>query len=184
MRLTLPSLAGLSALLLLAACSGGGGGSSSSASTSATSLSYTDPTSGAFRLVKDPASSGGTLVLDLVCTSGTPLSGVSFSFTADPAKATWTSPVTGAGSALNLGSAPQAVVSKLAGGDLQGALSQKGTGSPLTPAATTVLARITLKLKGGAAPGAVTLSDSGKGAYLDAAGVHGTAITVGTLKAQ
>lgn len=184
MRLTLPSLAGLSALLLLAACSGGGGGSSSPAPTSATALSYTDPTSGAFRLVKDPASSGGTLVLDLVCTNGTPLSGVSFSFTADPAKTTWTSPVTGAGSSLNLGSAPLPVASKLTGGDLQGALAQKGTGSPLTPAANTVLARVTLKLKGGVAPGTVTLSDSGKGAYLDAAGVHGTAIAVGALQAQ
>ena len=189
MRLTLPSLAGLSALLLLAACGGGGGNSSSSAPATstpvpATSLSYTDPTTGAFRLVKDPASSGGTLVLDLVCTSGTPLSGVSFSFTADPAKATWTSPVTGAGSALNLGSAPLPVASKLTGGDLQGALSQKGTGSPLTPTASTVLARITLKLKGGVAPGTVTLSDSGKGAYLDGAGVHNIVVATGALSAQ
>ncbi|HEU4951282.1 MAG TPA: hypothetical protein VFT46_04985, partial [Holophagaceae bacterium] len=122
MRLTLPSLAGLSALLLLAACSSGGGGSSSPAPASATTLTYTDPTTGAFRLVKDPASSGGSLVLDLVCTNGTPLSGVSFSFAADPAKTTWGA-FSGAGSALNLGSAPQAIASKLAGGDLQGALS-------------------------------------------------------------
>lgn len=184
MRLTLPTLAGLSALLLLAACSGGGGGSSSSTPATATTLGYTNPTTGAFRLVKDPSSSGGTLVLDLVCTNGTPVSGVSFSFTADAAKATWTSPVTGAGSALNLGAAPQAVASKLAGGDLQGALSQKGTGSPLATTASTVLARLTLKLNGGVAPGTVTLTDSGKGAYLDASGVHGTAITVGPLSAQ
>ncbi|HEU4950696.1 MAG TPA: hypothetical protein VFT46_02030, partial [Holophagaceae bacterium] len=64
------------------------------------------------------------------------------------------------------------------------ALSQKGTGSPLTPASSTVLAKLTLTLKGGVAPGTVSLTDSGKGAYLDAAGVHGTAVTVGTLAAQ
>ncbi len=190
MRALISSLAGASALLLLTAC-GGGGGSSSSGPNYATSLSYTNPTTGAFQLVKDPASSGGTLVLDLVCTNSTPLSGVSFSFSADTGKVSWSGTTTTTmsnGSGFTLGS-PQAVVMKTSGTVLSGALSQKGTGSPLTPGSTTVLAKLTLTLNGSVAPGAVTFTDNSTAtpnldAYLDGTGVHSTAITVGTLQAQ
>lgn len=183
MRALIPTLAGASALLLLTACSGGGGGSSSP--TYATALSYTNPASGAYQFVKDPASSGATLVLDLVSTTGAPISGVSFSLNTDTGKTTW--PVSGAvqnGAAFNLGTAPQAIVSKISGTELQGAVSQKGTASPITPAATTVLAKVTLTLNGNISAGAITFTDGGKGAYLDASGVHATAISVGTLSAQ
>lgn len=177
------SLAGASALLLLTACGGGGGGSSApSGPTYATSLNYTNPTSGAYQLVKDPASSGGTLVLDLVSTTGAPISGVSFSVSADTGKVTWTTPIQNG--AFNLGSSPVALSAKVSGTELQGAVAQKGTGSPITPTSTTVLAKVTMTLKGSVSAGAITFTDSGKGAYLDGAGVHNTAIAVGTLSAQ
>jgi hypothetical protein len=193
MRTTITTLAGLSALLLLAACSGGGGGSSSGP-TYATTLSYTNPTSGAFQLVKDSASSGGNLVLDLVCTNGTPVAGVSFSFNVDTTKVTWTSTTAGSisgGTALSLGAAPQAVAVKVTntGGatsnDLQGAVSQKGGGSPIATTATTVLAKVSMSLKGSVAPGAITpFADSGKATYLDGTGAHAVVVSVGALAAQ
>ena len=185
MRLTIPSLAAASTLLLLAACGGGGGGSSTPAPpATATKLVYTNPTSGTYQLVSDPASTNGTLILDLVSTTGAPISGLSFSFSADSAKALW--PASGAvqDGAFNLGAAPLALVAKVSGTELQGAVSQKGTSSPITPTSTTVLAKITLTLKPNAALGAVTFTDTGKGAYLDGSGVHATAIAVGQLQAK
>jgi len=185
MRAFISSLAGVSALALLTACGGGGGGSSTPAGpTYATSLSYTNPTSGAYQLVKDPASSGGTLVLDLVSTAGTPISGVSFSFNADTGKVTWPATNAVVNKAFNLGSAPQALATKISGTELQGAVSQKGTGSPIAPTSTTVLATVTMTLKGNVSAGSVTFTDGGKGAYLDGTGVHTTAISVGQISAQ
>jgi hypothetical protein len=184
MRALISSLAGASALLLLTACGGGGGGSSTPAGPNyATSLSYTDPTTGTYKLVKDAASSGGTLVLDLVGPNGLAISGASFSFSADSAKTTWTSPIQN-GNTFNLGAAPQALATKVSGTELQGAVSQKGTGSPVTLSGTSILAKVTLTLKTHTHKGTITFTDSGKGSYLDGTGVHATAITVGTLTAQ
>ncbi len=181
MRAFLSTFAGASTLLLLAACSGGGGGSSSP--TYATSLSYTNPTSGSYQLVQDPASSGGTLVLDLVGPSGAALSGVSFSLSADTSKVSWTTPIQN-GNTFNLGSAPQAFLTKVSGTELQGAVAQKGTGSPVTLGASSVLAKVTLTLKSNVAPGTVTLVDTSKGATLTSAGVTNIPLSIGSLKAQ
>ena len=184
MRMTITTLAAASALTLLVACGGGGGSSSTPAGPSyATTLSYTNPTSGSYQLVKDSASSGGTLVLDLVSTTGAPISGTSFSFNADTTKVAW-SPFTSTGTAFNVGSAPQPVASKIVGTELQGVVSQKGAGSPVTPTTTTVLAKVTMTLKGSVTAGAVTFTDSGKGAFMDGTGVHATTITVGQISAQ
>lgn len=182
MRAFLSSLAGASALALLTACSGGGGGSSTPAASHATSLTYTNPTSGAYQLVKDSASTGGTLVLDLVSTTGAPISGVSFSVSADAGKVTWTNPIQNG--AFNLGSAPTALSTKVSGTELQGAVAQKGTASPITPTSTTVLAKVTMTLKSNVSAGDITFTDTGKGAYLDGTGVHNTAVSVGILSAQ
>ena len=186
MRMTLPSLAAASTLLLLAACGGGGGGSSTPAPpATATKLVYTNPTSGAYQLVSDPASTNGTLVLDLVSTTGAPISGVSFSFSVDSAMAIWS-----AGGAIQIGAfdfgttSPLAIVYKTSGTELQCAEAQKKGTAAITPTSTTVLAKITLTLKPNAALGAVTFTDTGKGAYLDASGVHPTAISVGQLQAK
>lgn len=183
MRAFISSLAGISALALLTACGGGGGGSSTPAPSSATSLTYTNPTTGTYQLVKDPASSGGTLVLDLVGPSGASISGVSFSASADTSKVAWSTPIQN-GNTFTLGSAPQALATKVSGTELQGAVSQKGTGSPVALTGTSVLAKVTLTLKANVTTGPITLSDTGKGAYLDGTGVHNTAVTMGTLSAQ
>lgn len=181
MRISISTLAGASALLLLTAC-GGGGSSTPSGPTYATSLSYTNPTSGTYQLVQDPASSGGTLVLDVVGPA-TPvsISGISFSFTAN--NVTWTTPIVDGGT-FNLGSAPLALVSKVTGNELQGALAQKGTASPVTASNSTVLAKITMKLKNSVAPGAITLTDSGKSTVLTSGGVTPITVSTGTLQAK
>ncbi|MBS1767238.1 MAG: hypothetical protein JST05_07550 [Acidobacteria bacterium] len=182
MRAFLSTFAGASALLLLTAC-GGGGGSSSSTPTYATSLTYTNPTSGSYQLVKDPASSGGTLVLDLVGPTGTALSGVCFSLSADTSKVSWTNPIQN-GNTFNLGSAPQAFLTKVSGTELQAAVAQKGTASPVTLTASSVLAKVTLTLKANITPGTVTLTDTSKGAILTSGAVTNTPLSIGTLSAQ
>jgi hypothetical protein len=182
MRTTISTLAGASALLLLAACSGGGGGSSSGPAY-ATTLAYTNPTSGAYQLVKDPASSGATLVLDLVGPNGAIISGASFSASADTTKVTWTASIQ-QGNAFNLGTAPQGLTAKVSGTELQGVVAQKGTGSPATLSSASILAKVTLTLNGNISAGPITFSDGGKGAYMDGSGVHATAVSVGQLSAQ
>ena len=181
MQSKLTSLAGASALLLLTACSGGGGGSSTPAA-SATTLVYTNPTGSGYLLLQDAASSGNTLVLDVVGPA-TPaaISGISFSFTAS--NITWTTPFVDGGT-FNLGSAPLGLVSKVTSNELQGALAQKGTASPVSASNSTVLAKITMKLNSGVAPGTLAFADSGKSAVLNSGGVSSIAIAVGTLKAQ
>lgn len=181
MHSKLTSLAGASALLLLTACSGGGGGSSTPAA-SATTLAYTNPTGTGYLLLQDAASSGNTLVLDVVGPA-TPaaISGISFSFTAS--NVTWTTPFVDGGT-FTLGSAPLGLASKVTSNELQGALAQKGTGSPVTASNSTVLAKITMKLKSGVTPGTLAFADSGKSTYLDGTGVHAITISVGTLKAK
>ncbi len=184
MRALISSLAGASALALLTACGGGGGGSSSSGPTYASSLSYTNPTSGAFQLVKDPASSGGTLVLDLVSTTGTPMSGVAFFLATDPTKVT-TSLATG--SAFTTPSANLVSTSKLNGTVLQAVVAEKnGVAAPITPASNAILATVTLTLKPNISAGAITFSDlsPSQDQVLNGSTISGTAITVGTLQAQ
>lgn len=183
MRAFLTTFAGASALLLLTACSGGGGGSSSSGPTYATTLTYTNPTSGAYQLVKDPASSGGTLVLDLVGPNGAQLSGISFSASADTSKVTWTSPIQN-GNTFGLGGTPQAFLTKVSGTELQAAVAQKGTAAPVTLTSTSILAKVTLTLKANVAPGTVTLVDTSKGATLTSTSVTNVPLSIGTLSAQ
>ena len=190
--LSFPTLLSLAVLL---ACGGGGGSSSNSTPTptNATALAYTDPTSGTFLLKKNTALSTTThLVLDLVGPAATTGSGVSASFSADPAKVTWTN--VGAtdatatyvqnGTAFSLGTAPQILKAKVASGVLQVTAAQKGTGSPV--ALNAPLLRLALDLNGLTAQGAVTLSADGtKCLVLDGTGtLTPMAVSVGTLNAQ
>ena len=159
----------------------------------ATTLAYTDPTTGTFQLKKNATLSTAThLVLDLVGPAATTGSGVSAAFTVDTAKVAWANVATADaagtyvqnGTALTLGTAPQVLKGKVTAGVLQVTAAQKGTGSPVTLNAP--LVRVALDLKTLQAPGAITLSaNAGKAYYTDAAGIiTGTTISVGTLAAQ
>lgn len=155
----------------------------------ATSLSYTDPTTGMYRLVKNAALSSPThLVLDLTGVGAPSGAGVAFTFTADATRATWAK-VTGTdaeyvqnGAVLNLGTAPLALKGKVAGATLTGAVGQKGLGASL--ALNGVLARVALDFKAGAPLGAVSLT-SPKAQILQADGTIATvSVTLGTLTAN
>ncbi|WP_257311048.1 hypothetical protein [Geothrix fuzhouensis] len=175
------------------ACGGGGGGSSAPPPT-ATSLSYVDPTSGTYLLKKNiPLSTSTHLVLDLVGPASATGSGITATFSADPAKVAWTNvaatDTAGTfvqnGTAFNLGSAPQILRGKVTGGTLQVTAAQKGTGTPVSLNAP--LLRIALDLKASQPSGTVSLNaDATKGQVLDGTGalVSPITITVGTLSGQ
>jgi len=185
-------LSGFAALALvgLLACGGGGG---SSAPPTATSLAYTDPTSGSYLLKKNTALSTAThLVLDLVGPASTTGSGVTATFSADTTKVTWANVAVGdpagtfiqTGTAFNLGAAPQILKGKVTGNTLQVTAAQKGTGSPVSLNAP--LLRVALDLKVSQPAGAVTLSaDAAKCQVLDGGGtITPITVSVGTLNAQ
>lgn len=147
-----------SALLLTLACGGGGGGGGASApaptpATPATTLTYTDPPGGGYRLVGNAALSTPTkLVLDLVGPTGQGGQGVAFILQADSMKVSWTQPSDTSGLvqnlAFDLGSGPVALVGSVKGyGALHGAVFQKSgsisLGRPLL--------RVGLTLNSGAA---------------------------------
>ena len=155
----------------------------------ATSLSYTDPTTGTYRLIRNTTLSTPThLVLDLTGFSAPNGAGIAFTFTVDTTRATW-SKVTDTdaeyvknGEVLTLGSAPLALKGKIATGTLTGALGQKGTGASV--ALNGVLARVALDFKAGAAVGAAALASS-KAQILEATGTITTvSVTPGTLTAN
>ena len=208
MTSTMKKLLSLSALLPLAgllACGGGGGGGGTSAPATATSLSYTNPTSGTYLLMKDPASSGSHLVLDLVGPTTGTASGVTLTLNADTTKVTWTNvastdpanTLVENGTQLNLGSAaPYILLARTYGTTtLMATAAQKGVGSNDPPPALLngVLLKVALDLKpnlGLASGTSISLSADGtKSWVLDDTVKTGNAIspitvTVGTLAAQ
>src|SRR5512133_489176 len=159
---------GFAALLLtgLLACGGGGGGSSTPAPPpTATSLAYTDPTSGTFLLKKNTTLSTTThLVLDLVGPASATGSGITATFGADTTKVVWANVAATAptgtfvqnGAVFSLGTAPQILKGTVTGGALQVTAAQKGTGSPVSLNAP--LLRVALDLKASQPTGSVTLS--------------------------
>lgn len=159
----------------------------------ASSLAYTDPTTGTYQLKKNLALSTAThLVLDLVGPAATTGSGVSATFSADTTKVTWVNVAAGGpantfvanGTAFTLGAAPEILKGKVTGSVLQVTAAQKGTASPV--ALNAPLLRIALDLKASQPTGAITLSaDPVKCQVLDGAGVISPiTVTVGTLTAQ
>lgn len=190
--------AGLSLAGLLACGGGGGGGTSTPAS--ATTLSYTDPTSGTYLLKKDPASSGSHLVLDLVGPSTGTASGVTLTLNADTTRVTWTN-VTSTdpantlvqnGSQFNLGTGTPILLARTYGTTtLQATVAQKGLVVPAASLNGTLL-KVALDLKSGAglAPGTtITLTaDATKSLVLDgtkgASPIGAITVSVGTLTAQ
>ena len=189
LRNTIASILGGSVLLGLVACGGGGGGSDTPKT--ASSLTYTDPTSGEYQLKKNTnLSTANKLVLDLVANNAGNGAGVAFHLTADTTKVAWAKVADSDaeyvknGAVFNLGNAPQALKGKVAGNLLQVAVSQKGVADskPLNG----VLASVALSLKTGVTPGTVNLEVvSGKAQGLSSTGDIG-AITIpkGALAAE
>ncbi|GLH67230.1 hypothetical protein [Geothrix edaphica] len=190
-------LTGSTALALgaMLACGGGGGGSSAPApAPTATSLGYTDPTSGTYLLKKNTALSTAThLVMDLVGPSSATGSGVTATFSADATRVTWanvsaadpTGTFVQNGTAFNLGSDPKILKGKVTAGILQVTAAQKGAGSPVSLGAP--LLRVALDLRASQLPGAISLSaDATRCQVLDGTGTIASPITVavGALAAQ
>lgn len=189
-----------SAALMLAglmACGSGGGGSSAPppATPTATGLTYTDPTTGSYRLVKNTASSGAHLVLDLLGPASGTAMGVSITLNADAAKATWVDVPPGGttavlmqnGTQFSLGSGTPIQKARATGGLLQVTVAQK---APTAAAALNgPLLRVALDLKSGAGLPQGTViplsTDATKCQVLDGAGAIGPiTVSVGTLTAQ
>ena len=190
-------LSGTAALALagLLACGGGGGSNPPPPPPppTATSLAYTDPTTGTYLLKKNATLSTAThMVLDLVGPAATTGTGVTATFSADTTKVTWVNvaPSDAAntfvqnGTAFNLGAAPQILKGKVIGDVLQITAAQKGFASPVSLNAP--LLRIALDLKASQPTGAITFSaDSTKCQVLDGAGtITAITVSVGTLTAQ
>jgi len=168
-RIWQPALMGCLAGLM--ACGGSNG------SSAAKSISYSDPVSTGYRLVKDAASTDTNLVLDLVGPSGTQIQGGLFTLTTDTTKATWGKPGTSEayvleGGALNLGTGTKLLKSKVSGQTLTGALYQKGTTAAATLGSLPILT-VALDLKTGASAGSLNLACT-SAQILDAAGTTQT----------
>lgn len=184
----------LLSLAALLACGGGGGGSSTPAT--ATTLAYTDPTSGTYLLKKDTSlSSGSHLVLDLVGPATGTAAGVSVTLNADTTKVAWVDVPAGGttatlmqnGTQFALGTGTPILKAKASGTTLQATVAQK---APTAPASQNgVLLRVALDLKSGlglAQGTAITLTaDATKCQVLDGAGtLSPITVSVGTLTAQ
>ena len=160
----------------------------------ATTLAYTDPTTGTYLLKKKATLSTAThLVLDLTGPAATTGTGVLATLSADTTKVTWVNVAsTDAantfvqnGTAFNLGTGTQVLKGKVTGNVLQAVAAQKGTASPT--ALNVPLLRIALDLKASQPTGAITFTaDAAKCQVLDGATGSPTTITVsvGTLTAQ
>lgn len=180
-------------LALTLACGGGGGGGGGSTNpppppkTIADTLTYTDPSSTGFRLVRNSTfSSASRLVLDLVGPSGTG-QGVAVILSSDQTKVTWSTPPSASGPVANvafsLGSGTQALVAKVTGDQLQGGAFQKpGTGAVNL---AQPLLRFSLDLKSGVPVNSTVPISFVSGNQLPASGgPSNITVAVGSLIAQ
>jgi hypothetical protein len=118
-------------------------------------LNYTNPVSGTYQLMRNPAlSTPSHLVLELVGPAATTGRGVVFSLTVDTAKVSWSNvapadpPGTYVqnGTAFDLGTGGQVLKGKVNGEELQAVAAQKGAASPSVQL-NQPLARIAMDLK-------------------------------------
>jgi hypothetical protein len=189
------SISAALSLAALLACGGGGSSSTPTPAPTATGLAYVDPSTGAYKLVKNPASSGSHLILDLQGPSSGTAMGISLALSADAAKVTWVDvPVGGTtttlmknGTQFDLGSGTPILKAKVRGNTLQATAAQKNP----TPAASLdgILLQVALELKSGLGltPGTtITLSADGtKSQVLDGTGtLSPIPVSIGTLTAQ
>jgi len=138
----------LPAILACVGCGGGGGGAPA-AKTVADTLTYTNPASGTYTLLKNTTKSTPThLVLDLVGPPGN-VSGVGFYLSADQTKVTWTTVDTGDPEKVKSSTFSSTILkSKVSGDILQAGVYQKGTTATIAATSATVLASVALNLKG------------------------------------
>ncbi|MBI3131036.1 MAG: hypothetical protein HYZ13_06730 [Acidobacteria bacterium] len=191
LRTSLSALFAGTALVLSLACGGGGGGGNPTPPTppAATSLAYTDPSTGTYQVKKNAGLSTSThLVLDVVGSGAPNGAGLAFSLTADATRLTWTKVATGDaefiqnGTVLTLGTAPLALKGKVTGNALVGGLGQKGLGSSV--ALNGVLARFAVDLKAAAPTGTAALAQT-KAQVLQSDGtIANITLTFGTLAAN
>lgn len=182
----------------LVACGGGGGGGNATPAT-ATSLTYTDPTSGTYLLKKDAASTGSHLVLDLVGPATGTASGVTLTLNADTSKVAWTNvastdpanTLVQNGAQFSLGSGTPLLLARASGTTLMATVAQKGLA--VTPASLNgVLLKVALDLKPNLSlPQGTTIllsADGTKSLVLDgtkgSAPISAITVSVGTLTAQ
>jgi hypothetical protein len=184
MKALLPCCA--AALLGLAACGGGSGASTATTQ----SLTYVNPanTQGQFALVLDTAASTGpTLVLDLVgpeTSPATPAMGVTFGFNVDTTRAAWSATPVLNGTVFTLGTGVQLARGWVNGQSLQGIVANKGLASQVADIGSGqgVIGKIQLTPVPGAAAGAVSLVDNGLGTVLDSSGTpYAIQVLVGSL---
>lgn len=174
---------------LLAACSGGGGKSSTPPPPAqASTLAYTNPTTGTYQLVKNAALStpGSHLVLDLVGPAGTTGCGLSIALTVGSG-ATWSSPggtdLVANGGQFVLGSAPQILKAKVTGSTLTATVAEKGLATP--KALNAPLLRVALDLQTGLLANTAIPLTAGSCTLLSPTGQLQTIpLTPGTLSAQ
>lgn len=161
----------------------------------ATSLAYVDPTTGTYKLVKNAASSGSHLVLDLVGPASGTASGLSITLGADSAKVAWVDVPAGGttatlvqnGTQFALGTGTPILKAKATGDALQATVAQK---APTTVASLNgPLLRIALDLKTGLGLTQGTVialtADAAKCQVLDGSGaISVITVSVGILTAQ
>lgn len=169
------------ALGTLMACSG------KHSAPQAPTLTYSNPSSDGFCLVKQTTSTPERLVLGLQGPNGTAIRGALVSPTVDGTRVSW-APFEGTsyvqeGGALDMGSGIKLLRGQVSGNTLEAAAFQKGTTSAATLGANPIL-RIALTLKQGATRGPVILA-AGSAQILDAQGNTQTVpVAVGTLNVE
>ena len=180
----------------LLACGGGGGGGSTPTppKTIADSLNYTNPTRGNYRLTRNSASTSTHLVLDLVGPSSGTAHGIAAIFTIGGSAAVWSKVASSdalhvQNGPFTLGAAPQMLVGKVTGSQLQVGLFQRRTADTAVNLNQT-LARIAVDLAPNtpvntpitltAAKGSVLLAD---GTLVDLS-LSPNQIAIGTLTAN
>jgi hypothetical protein len=174
LRYTTAALASLGLITILAC--GGNGGGSAAAPTTATSLQYTDPSEGTYKLVKDASSTATHLVLNLKGPDAL-LSGVGFYLNADTTKVTWAN-VSGSSKVTNTVFTTPILAAKVTGDMLQGGVYQKGAAVPaITADPTSVLATVALDLKTGLPVNSVVALSSVNGKCVVLEGPGGTSVT-------
>lgn len=171
---------------VLTACGGGGGGGSSNPPpppAAALRLSYTDPATGSYRLVRNSSSTDKDLYLDLKGPAGTLGTGVAIALNTNTGMVAWDTTVAN-GKAFNLGATNPLLKGQLVGSEFQAVLVQKGMGAPVD-LGSAVLATFHLSLGPGATAGPVTLAPvAARCQVLTKAGIKGMPLAVGSLEVK